>query len=107
MPDTLPAADWTQRADLGALVAALGLENVRWVGGAVRDTLLQHPVKDIDAATPLLPDEVIERCDAAGIRTVPTGIDIRSAMMTSMIDGGMRMPSVPDAAIVPVASDRL
>lgn len=73
MPDTLPAAAWTQRPDLAALVDALGRENLRWVGGAVRDTLLGHAVKDIDAATPLHPGTVIERLRAADIRVVPTG----------------------------------
>jgi poly(A) polymerase len=71
----LPAADWTQREDLAALVAALGADQVRWVGGAVRDTLLGNAVKDIDAATPLEPHDVIDRLGQAGIRTVPTGID--------------------------------
>ncbi len=71
----LPAAPWTARADLAALVAALGPDNTRWVGGAVRDTLLGLPVKDIDAATPLLPAEVMRRLAAAGIKTVPTGIE--------------------------------
>ena len=70
----LPAAPWTTRTDLAALVDALGAE-LRWVGGAVRDTLLDLPVKDVDAATPLLPDVVMERLAAAGIRVVPTGID--------------------------------
>jgi poly(A) polymerase len=70
----LPAAPWTARADLAALVDALGPDNLRWVGGAVRDTLLDQPVKDVDAATPLLPDAVLERLAAAGIRAVPTGI---------------------------------
>ena len=72
---TLPTADWTQRDDLAALVSALGADNFRWVGGAVRDTLLGVPVSDIDAATTLHPDEVMEKCAAAGIATVPTGID--------------------------------
>ena len=54
-------AAWMQRTDLAQLVEALGAENVRWVGGAVRDTLLGLPVKDIDAATPLTPDEVMAR----------------------------------------------
>ncbi|WP_128892127.1 CCA tRNA nucleotidyltransferase [Erythrobacter sp. HKB08] len=75
MSKTLPPAPWTRRDDLARLVAALGIENVRWVGGAVRDTLLDIEVKDIDAATPLLPDEVMARCKEADIRTVPTGID--------------------------------
>ncbi|WP_370179457.1 CCA tRNA nucleotidyltransferase [Alteriqipengyuania sp.] len=84
MAERLPDTDWTQRSDLAALVDALGAENVRWVGGAVRDTLLGLPVKDIDAATPLLPEDVIERCKAASIRTVPTGID--HGTITALLD---------------------
>jgi poly(A) polymerase len=72
---TLPRVGWTRRDDLAALVAALGADQVRWVGGAVRDTLLGNAVKDIDAATPLEPHDVIDRLGQAGIRTVPTGID--------------------------------
>lgn len=75
MQETLPSAPWTQREDLAALVDALGANNLRWVGGAVRDTLLGEEVKDIDAATPLTPQEVIERLQAVDIRTVPTGIE--------------------------------
>ncbi|MBX9663591.1 CCA tRNA nucleotidyltransferase [Novosphingobium sp.] len=73
----LPAAEWTQRDDLAALVAALdpaGEGLVRYVGGAVRDTLLGLAVKDIDMATPLEPPAVIARLTAAGIRSVPTGL---------------------------------
>ena len=75
MTDRLPAAPWTARKDLAGLVAALGPGNLRWVGGAVRDTLLGLPVKDIDGATPLPPQEVIARARKAGLRTVPTGIE--------------------------------
>ena len=86
MAERLPAAPWTARADLAALVDGLGTSNVRWVGGAVRDTLLGLPVKDIDAATPLLPQEVIERLAAAGIRTVLTGIE--HGTVTALLAGG-------------------
>jgi len=75
MAEFLPEAEWTRREDLVGLVDALGAGNARYVGGAVRDTLLGVAVKDIDVATPLVPDAVIERLDAAGIRSVPTGID--------------------------------
>lgn len=85
MPN-LPQADWTRREDLAQLVAALGADNVRWVGGAVRDTLLGLPVKDIDAATTLHPEEVMARLDEAGIKSVPTGID--HGTVTAVLDHG-------------------
>lgn len=71
----LSDADWTSREGLAALTAALGPQNIRWVGGAVRDGLLGVAVADVDCATRLLPAEVIAACGRAGIRTVPTGID--------------------------------
>ena len=36
--------------------------------------------------------------------TLPTDTDMRSAMMISMMLGGIRMPSVPAAAMLPQAS---
>ncbi|MEZ5744178.1 MAG: CCA tRNA nucleotidyltransferase [Sphingomonadaceae bacterium] len=75
MAERLPDADWTGREDMAALVAALGEGNARYVGGAVRDTLLGIAVKDVDIATPLLPDAVMDRLKAAEIRVVPTGIE--------------------------------
>lgn len=71
----LSQADWTRREGLAALTRALGAENIRWVGGAVRDGLLGAAVADVDCATKLMPAEVIAACGRAGIRTVPTGID--------------------------------
>ncbi len=72
---SLDEAEWTKREGLVALTAALGAENIRWVGGAVRDGLLGVPVNDVDCATLLMPAEVIANCGRAGIRTVPTGIE--------------------------------
>lgn len=85
IPDRL-AAPWMERADLHQLVEALGPGNARYVGGAVRDTLLGLPVKDIDMATLLPPAEVIARLDAAGIRTVPTGLE--HGTVTAVLPGG-------------------
>jgi poly(A) polymerase len=70
---TLPSADWMERRGLAALIAALD-GGARFVGGAVRDTLLGLEVKDVDIATPLLPEDVMERLTAASIKVVPTGI---------------------------------
>jgi poly(A) polymerase len=79
-------ADWMARDDLAALVAALGHDKARYVGGAVRDTLLGQPVKDIDMATSLLPEEVMQRLWAAQIRHVPTGIE--HGTVTAVLPGG-------------------
>lgn len=86
MAEFLPPADWTRREDLAALVAALGSGKARYVGGAVRDTLLGIEAKDIDLATPLVPDSVIARCANAGIKTVPTGIE--HGTVTALLPGG-------------------
>jgi len=86
MTDLLPKAAWTARTDLAALVAALGAGHVRWVGGAVRDTLLGAAVKDIDAATVLPPRDVVAACAAAGLKTVPTGIE--HGTVTVVLAGG-------------------
>ena len=50
-------------------------EEARVVGGAVRNALLKIPIGDIDIATTALPAEVIRRAKAAGIKSVPTGIE--------------------------------
>ncbi|MDB5696045.1 MAG: tRNA nucleotidyltransferase [Sphingomonas bacterium] len=69
---TLPPAPWRDRAGLAELIGVLG--DARYVGGAVRDTLLGLPVSDVDLATSLEPPEVVRRLEIAGIRAVPTGI---------------------------------
>src|SRR3954462_10271077 len=46
----------------------------RFVGGCVRDSLLQRPVKDIDTATDAEPERVLRLLEAAGTRAIPTGI---------------------------------
>jgi len=50
-------------------------EEARVVGGAVRNALLKIPIGDVDIATTALPTEVIHRAKAAGIKSVPTGIE--------------------------------
>jgi poly(A) polymerase len=57
----------------------------RVVGGAVRNSLMRLPVSDIDVATTLTPEQVIERAVAAGIKAVPTGV--AHGTVTLVIDG--------------------
>lgn len=87
LTDTLPDADWMQRPGLDRLAEALGAGDgaARYVGGAVRDTLLGLPVSDIDVATIHPPQEVVRRLEAAGIKAVPTGI--AHGTITAVADG--------------------
>ncbi|MES2422167.1 MAG: CCA tRNA nucleotidyltransferase [Pseudomonadota bacterium] len=84
----LPAAPWRQRDGLEALTEALGTAEgeSRFVGGAVRDTLLGIDVADVDIATRLPPQEVIERLQDARIKAVPTGL--AHGTITAVTAGG-------------------
>ena len=86
-PARLPDAEWQHHDGLKRILAAL--EDVfggpRYVGGAVRDTLLGLPVSDVDIATALLPNEVINRLEAARIKAIPTGIE--HGTVTAAVDG--------------------
>lgn len=77
MSSMLPAAEWRDAEGLKRVVAALKDEHggPRFVGGAVRDTLLGLAVSDVDVATTLTPREVIDRLEAARIKAIPTGLD--------------------------------
>ena len=83
----LDAARWKKRRGIANLLDALGAGEglTRYVGGAVRDDLLDLPVSDVDLATRLRPDEVVQRLKAAGIKAVPTGID--HGTVTAVSDG--------------------
>lgn len=74
---TLDAAKWRKKRGMKRLLAALGADEglTRYVGGAVRDDLLGLPISDIDLATRIPPDEVVDRLEKARIKAVPTGID--------------------------------
>ena len=73
----LTDAPWLRSGPAGRVLALLngGGEEARVIGGAVRNALLGLPVADIDIATTAVPEEVIRRAEAAGIKSVPTGIE--------------------------------
>ncbi|SEC76323.1 poly(A) polymerase [Rhizobiales bacterium GAS191] len=62
---------------VGELFSALdgNGEELRIVGGAVRNALMGLPVNEVDLATTALPDEVTRRAALANFKTVPTGIE--------------------------------
>jgi len=73
----LPPRSWMTEPATKAVIAALTADGaeVRFVGGCVRDGILDRPVTDIDIATPDAPARVIELLEAVGLKAVPTGID--------------------------------
>lgn len=87
MSDVIRSADWFKAPSLRNIVEALSDEHggPRIVGGAVRDSLLGLGVSDVDLATTLLPTEVMDRLEQAGIKSVPTGVE--HGTVTAVADG--------------------
>lgn len=83
----LPDSKWRHWSGMEALLAALDVEGgkVRYVGGAVRDSLLGLDVQDVDCATVFPPEEVMARLKAADIKVVPTGL--KHGTVTAVIEG--------------------
>jgi tRNA nucleotidyltransferase/poly(A) polymerase len=86
-PPSLKDAEWLKRPETGRVFAALRGPAVetRAVGGAVRDTLLGLPVREIDLATTARPDQVMALAREAGLKAVPTGIE--HGTVTVIADG--------------------
>jgi poly(A) polymerase len=78
-PAPLAGARWLKAEPTRRVLAALGAggREARFVGGCVRDTLLDPTVDpaDLDLATQEPPERVMTLLAAAGIRAVPTGLD--------------------------------
>lgn len=78
MTDTrLDPQPWMQSPATRAVLDALtnGGAKARFVGGCVRDAILDRPIRDIDIATDALPGRIMDFLGAAGLKAIPTGID--------------------------------
>ena len=73
----LDEAPWLKAGPASRVLRLLNAdgEEARVVGGAVRNALLRLPIDEVDIATTALPEEVTRRARAAGIKSVPTGIE--------------------------------
>jgi poly(A) polymerase len=85
----LAGADWLVDPRLQRVLAALTSEGgeARVAGGAVRNTLLEEPVSDIDIATTEVPTRVAELVGRAGLKVHPTGLDHGTVTVVAK-DGG-------------------
>jgi len=83
----LPPQAWAQLPEAALLLTALDTADgaTRMVGGAVRDALIGRATSDIDLATRLAPEAVMERARAAGLKAHPTGIE--HGTVTVLADG--------------------
>lgn len=79
--------DWLNWSQTQSLIKAFGgdVGKLRFVGGVVRDSLLNINVSDVDAATIFTPQQVTTILEKAAIRVIPTGI--KHGTVTALIDG--------------------
>jgi len=71
-------AEWLTRPETKRVMAALDAARAkasRFVGGCVRNAVMGLPADDIDIATQLLPDAVMEAGKRANLAAVPTGVE--------------------------------
>ena len=71
-------APWLDAPETKKVFAALEAARPggsRFVGGCVRNALLNQPTDDIDIATQLIPEQTIAAAKAAGLAHAPTGIE--------------------------------
>jgi tRNA nucleotidyltransferase/poly(A) polymerase len=73
------------RPPLRRLFKAFSGEEIRVVGGAVRNALLGEAIADIDIAAAALPEVIAEKARKAGLRVVPTGVE--HGTLTLVFDG--------------------
>lgn len=71
------SGDWITRPASQAVCTMLTAagHQALFVGGCVRNALLNEPVGDIDIATDARPDKVMELAEKTGFKPVPTGLD--------------------------------
>lgn len=81
-------ADWIAQEETQAVCRMLtdAGHQALFVGGCVRNAILDAPVTDIDIATDARPEDVMELAKDAGLRPVPTGLDHGTV---TVIAGGM------------------
>ena len=90
--------DWMVAAETVKIMEALHQEGgaARFVGGCVRNALVNRKVLDIDIATPLRPEEVMARLEKNKIGYAPT---LNEAL--NQVFGGDSGADAPDAGITP------
>ena len=78
--------DWMKATNVRIVMKALTADGAeaRFVGGCVRDAILDRPVNDIDIATEAKPEAVMDLLHRSRIKAIPTGI--RHGTITAVVD---------------------
>ena len=80
-------ADWLTSAASQAVCGALadGGFQAYFVGGCVRNAIIDAPVSDLDICTDARPEQTLKQAELAGLKAIPTGID--HGTITIIADG--------------------
>ena len=86
MPQQNLLQDWMKTTNVRTVMKALNADGaeVRFVGGCVRDAILNRPINDIDIATEAKPEAVMDLLCRSRIKAIPTGI--RHGTITALVD---------------------
>lgn len=87
MTNKLSLQPWMIAPETQKIMSVLAADggDARFVGGCVRNALVNRPVMDIDIATPLLPDDVVARLEKNKIPYAKTGFGYGT--LTAVVDG--------------------
>ncbi len=82
-----PPPPWMSDPSVRRLLGALTTGSIaaRFVGGCVRNSVLERPVDDIDIAVDKPPETVMRALEAADLRVVPTGL--KHGTVTAIVKG--------------------
>ena len=79
MTDSLDPQPWMTAPATRAVIEALELKGgrgcARFVGGCVRNAVLDREIDDIDIATTLTPGEATAALEARSLKVAPTGVE--------------------------------
>ena len=81
-------ADWIMDAGVQRLIRAFETRGhqIFFVGGCVRNTLLDQTVADIDLSTSAVPEQTIEVAKEARFKFIPTGLNMAQLQFWLMVN---------------------
>lgn len=90
LPQQIHWRDWPKKNICAQIFAAFpndehGQDQIRLVGGCIRNALMDKPIGDLDFATKIEPAQLMDMLAARNIRAIPTGLS--HGTVTALPDG--------------------